>query len=138
MSVEGIPQRDVLVTFTRHYASYNAGESAYFTPDEAQHLADLGVTAGPPPTEAPVNTAVPHVQQDGAVLTCTMGEWEGVPTAYAYQWQLDGAPIGTDAPTYAVTADDVGHTADCIVTATNAIGATAAPPSNGVTIEAAP
>ena len=67
-----------------------------------------------------------------------MGNWSGEPTAYAYQWQLDGTPIGTDAASYAVTPDDVGHTADCIVTASNAIGSTAAPPSNGVTIEAAP
>jgi hypothetical protein len=135
MSVEGIPERDQVVTFNQHFASYNAGESAAFTVEEAQRLADLGVTgAGPPPTDAPANVAVPHVSQAGAVLTCTMGEWDGTPTAYAYQWQLDGADVGTNDPTYDVLAPAVGHTATCIVTATNAIGSTAAPPSNAVVV----
>jgi hypothetical protein len=137
-AVESVAERDTVVTFATHFASYNAGESACFTPEEAQRLADLGVTdvggGGPPPTEAPVNIDVPHVTQAGAVLTCTMGNWSGTPTGYAYQWQLDGAPIGTDAATYTRDSADVGHTAACVVTATNAIGSTAAPPSNAVTI----
>jgi hypothetical protein len=135
MSVEGIPQRDVVVTFTQHFASYNAGESASFTADEAQRLADLGVTGdAPPPTSPPENTAVPAVTQAADILTCTMGEWTGSPTAYAYQWAIDGGPVGTDAPTYDRQLPDIGTTATCVVTATNAAGSTAAPPSVGVVV----
>jgi len=132
VSVEGIPPRDQLVTFTAQFLSYFPGESAFFTPDEAQALADQGVTA--PPPAPPVNVTVPHVSQAGNILTCTMGTWEGEPTGYAYQWQLDGVNAGTNANTYTVQAPDVGLTATCTVTATNAIGSTTAPPSNGVVV----
>jgi hypothetical protein len=131
VSVEGIPQREEVVTFTKQYASYFPGESACFTPEEAQRLADLGVIS---PPAAPVNVTVPHVTQAGAVLSCTMGTWEGEPTGYAYQWQLDGVAVGTNAATYGVQPGDVGQTATCIVTASNAIGSTTAPPSNGVIV----
>jgi hypothetical protein len=134
MSVEGIPERDQVVTFTRHHLSYNAGESAYFTADEAAALAEQGVIDTGPPTDPPANTVVPNVSQAGDVLTCTMGEWTNKPTAYAYQWQLDGVDVGTDAATYTVNAGDVGQTATCVVTATNDIGSAAAPPSNAVVV----
>jgi hypothetical protein len=42
---------------------------------------------------------------------------------------VDGAVVGTDAATHTVTAADTGKAASCIVTATNAHGSTAAPPS---------
>jgi hypothetical protein len=83
---------------------------------------------------APTNTAVPYVSQDGNVLHCTTGEWSHDPTSYAYQWQLDGADKGTNSPDYTRAAGDVGKTATCVVTASNAQGSTAAPPSNGVVI----
>jgi hypothetical protein len=136
MSVEGIPQREVVVTFNRQYASYYAGESAAFTEDEAARLVELGVVGELPPavTSPPVNVDVPYVSQDGEELNCTMGNWEGTPTGYAYQWQRDGEDIGTDAASYTVTPDDPGHTLTCVVTATNAAGSTTAPPSNGVEI----
>lgn len=132
----GAQPRDTVVTFTRHHLSYNAGESAAFTADEAAALTELGVIDTGPPTEAPVNVAVPAIAQEGDVLGCTMGEWDNKPTTYAYQWQMDGADVGTDADRFTVTADDVGHTATCIVTATNDLGSTTAPPSNGVVVEA--
>lgn len=129
------PARDQIVTFNTQYLSYNAGESAAFTADEAARLAELGVTGDAPPTEgAPVNTAIPHVQQAADVLSCTMGEWEGTPTAYAYAWALDAAPVGTDSATHTVTAADAGKSATCVVTATNATGSTAAPPSVAVVV----
>lgn len=134
MAVEGIPPRDVLVTFTAQFASYFPGEAAYFTPEEAQSLADLGVADVEPPSSPPVNVTVPHVTQTASVLDCTMGTWDGEPTAYAYQWQLDGADAGTNSPSYVVQAGDVGTTATCIVTATNDAGSTAAPPSNGLVV----
>jgi len=88
---------------------------------------------GETPT-APVNTAVPLVTQSGTTLSCTMGIWEGEPTSYSYAWQINGSAVGTDQATYEVQAGDVGGTATCTVTATNAAGSTAAPVSNSVTV----
>jgi hypothetical protein len=131
-SVSGIPPRDSPVTFAKQYASYFPGEVAAFTADEELVLAGLGVLA--PPPVAPTNVDVPAVTQVGAVLHCTLGNWTGEPTSYAFQWKLNAANAGTNANTYTVTAPDVGKTATCVVTATNAHGATAAPPSNGVVV----
>jgi hypothetical protein len=131
----GTPMRDTVVTFTTQHLSYNEGETAAFTPEEAQALIDAGaVVAGDASTSAPINVDVPHVSQAGDVLTCTMGNWIGSPTAYAYAWKGDGADIGTDANAYTVTPGDAGTTIACVVTATNANGSTAAPASNGVAI----
>ena len=99
-----------------------------------------GNEATPPPPEggggatAPANTTVPAVTQTGTTLTCTQGEWSGEPTSYSYAWKLDDAAAGSDAATYDVQAGDVGKAATCTVTATNAAGSAAAPPSNGVVI----
>jgi hypothetical protein len=86
-----------------------------------------------PPGQAPVNTAVPAVTQTGSTLNCTMGEWTGEPTSYAYAWQIDGVSAGTNSSSYDATSD-VGKTATCTVTATNAAGSTAAPPSTGLVV----
>ena len=83
---------------------------------------------------APTNTAVPAVTQSGTTLTCTQGEWTGEPTSYSYAWQVAGNAAGTDAATYDVQAGDVGQTATCTVTATNAAGSATAPPSVGVVV----
>jgi hypothetical protein len=85
-------------------------------------------------TAAPVNVDVPYVTQVGATLTCTMGNWTGSPTAYAYDWHMDGVTNGATGAVYTVQPDDSGHDLACVVTATNAIGSTAAPMSNAVTI----
>ena len=98
---------------------------------------DVASGAEPPPIiEAgpPTNVDVPYVNQDGDTLACTMGNWTGEPTSYAYQWQLDGSDAGTDSDTLVATSGDIGKTARCVVTATNDLGSTAAPPSNGVVI----
>jgi hypothetical protein len=95
----------------------------------------------PAPTAPPVNVDVPEVSQSGDTLNCTMGNWEGMqaePHSYAYAWQLDGTDIPGSGATLPVVAADAGSTATCIVTATNAIGSTAAPPSNGVVVAAPP
>ena len=133
-SVEGIPPRDQIVTFNQQYASYYAGETAAFTPEEVARLTELGVIGDLPATEAPVNVDVPHVSQLDDVLSCTMGNWSGTPTAYAYAWKLDDVAAGADSASYTVTVDDAGKTATCVVTATNAIGSTAAPPSNALVV----
>jgi hypothetical protein len=83
---------------------------------------------------APVNVDVPYVSQTGATLFCTMGNWSGEPTSYAYAWDMDGVAAGGTDPTYAVQSGDVGKSATCAVTATNAQGSTAAPMSNAVTV----
>jgi hypothetical protein len=88
------------------------------------------------PTAPPVNVDVPYVTQTGDMLSCTMGIWDGEPTGYAYQWTIDGVAVGTDASTHTVVAGDAGKTAACVVSATNALGTTAAPPSNGVVVTA--
>jgi hypothetical protein len=96
-------------------------------------ITELSDIPGAPPTSAPVNVDVPFASQTGGTLNCTMGNWQHVPTSYAYAWTIDGAAAGTAAD-YAVQAGDVGKSATCIVTATNAVGSTAAPPSNPVTV----
>ncbi|WP_354702426.1 hypothetical protein DSM112329_02785 [Paraconexibacter sp. AEG42_29] len=84
--------------------------------------------------QTPVNSVPPAITgtpSPNNTLACSTGTWSDDPTAYAYQWQLDGAPIsGATAATYAVAAGDAGHTVTCSVTATNATGsgqATSAP-----------
>jgi len=89
------------------------------------------------PLAPPQNKDVPYVGGTatvGGTLNCTMGNWTGEPTGYAYRWQSDGADVGTGSADYVVAATDAGHVVVCIVTATNAHGSTAAPPSNAVTI----
>ena len=83
---------------------------------------------------APANTTVPAVTQAGTTLTCTQGEWSGEPTSYSYAWKLDDAAAGSDAATYEALPEDVGKSATCTVTATNAAGSAAAPPSAGVVV----
>jgi hypothetical protein len=83
---------------------------------------------------APTVVDVPMVSQSGTTLNCTMGNWTGEPTSYSYAWQINGSTVGTDQATYEVQASDVGGTATCTVTATNAAGSTAAPVSNSVTV----
>jgi hypothetical protein len=83
---------------------------------------------------APANTTVPQVTQSGQTLNCTQGEWSGEPTSYSYAWQVNSVGVGTDAATYDVQPADVGQSATCTVTATNAAGSAAAPPSVGVVV----
>jgi hypothetical protein len=83
-----------------------------------------------PPVTAPINTNVPYVSQDGDILTCTMGTWTGEPTAYVYQWAIDGTAVGDGTEIYTAVIADVGKTATCVVSATNDLGTTESPPSN--------
>jgi hypothetical protein len=89
--------------------------------------------AGPP-----VNRDVPYASGTGAVgstLNCTMGNWYGEPSSYAYRWLSDGSPaLNGESANYVVVTGDQGHTFTCVVTATNANGSTAAPPSNPVVV----
>jgi hypothetical protein len=106
---------------------------------ELPHITDTD----PPPlhpdtiTGPPAVIDVPHLSQEGATLSCTMGNWTNLPTSYAYQFQLNGEDVGANAATYDVDlAADEGKTAVCIVTATNGLGSSEAPPSNEVVVTA--
>jgi hypothetical protein len=91
-----------------------------------------GVQVSPPSVvDVPQATGTGVV---GSTLNCTMGNWNGEPTSYAYQWNGTGQP--SDAADYTVAADDVGQSLSCVVTATNTVGSTAAPPSNAITAAA--
>jgi hypothetical protein len=89
---------------------------------------------------APVNVDVPYVSGAGSVgeiLNCTVGNWHGEPTEYAYAWKASGAAVGANDANYTVTAADAGKSVACTVTATNDKGSTIAPPSNAVLVMAA-
>ena len=94
-------------------------------------VASLTASAAPP-----VNVDVPFVSQEGATLTCTMGNWNGEPTEYAYAWMADGVANEATGATYTVKSEDAGKSLACVVTATNAMGSTTAPMSNAVAIPA--
>jgi hypothetical protein len=72
--------------------------------------------------------------QVGQILNCTMGNWNGEPTSYAYQWQSDGAGVGDGSSAYTVVASDSGKSIVCVVTATNVAGSGTAPPSNALVV----
>jgi hypothetical protein len=95
---------------------------------------NVAVLVATPPLMAPLNRTAPYVFQDGDTLTCAMGTWTGEPTAYSYEWTLDGAPAGDDSDVLTVTTAEVGQVAVCVVTATNDTGTTEGPPSNEVTV----
>jgi hypothetical protein len=115
------------------------------TPEEIEHYSDPLNTNGyeiglgnaapePPPQAPPVNRDVPYAEQRGATLNCTMGNWDNVPDSYAYDWHKDGVSTGIVSSDYPVQAGDAGHSFTCVVTATNALGSTTAPPSNAVVV----
>jgi hypothetical protein len=59
----------------------------------------------------------------GAIVTCTMGNWEGEPDAYAYQWLRGGTDIvGGTANLYTVTPEDAGSELACKVVVSNPYG----------------
>lgn len=95
---------------------------------------DVVELIGAPPVLPPANLDAPYVQQEGDVLTSTMGNWTGQPTSYAYQWQLDGVDVGADVGSYTIVPDDVGKSATCTVSGTNAEGTTVGRPSNPVIV----
>ena len=104
------------------------------------HQMGLVFIAGALPA-APVVVDTPAVYPDpakpGDMLTCTMGNWQGVPLEYEYCWKSDADPaevLGYGA-NYAVLAEDAGHAITCTVLARNAGGETEVT-SNPVTVAA--
>jgi hypothetical protein len=117
------------------------------TPDQHMMVSAAGM-AGKYPEFEPPEPAVtappevvdtPYVSGDGVVgatLTCTMGNWNNTPSSYAYQWKSGATDVGTGTASYVVADSDNGNNITCVVTATNALGSTEAPPSNPVTVGA--
>jgi hypothetical protein len=124
-----VVQRSLVITSNSFYSTGTAPPGGGTAPPEV------------PPTEPPVNRDVPYVSGSGAVgsaLSCTMGNWDNMGTgtvSYAYQWQSGGNPVGDGSASYTPVAGDSGMDVTCVVTATNEVGSTAAPPSNAVRIE---
>lgn len=98
-----------------------AGAVTYFTDNPV----DL---AAPPVAPAfgvpPQNIDAPYVVQEGDTISCTVGNWDGEPTSYDYQWRQNGDNIGnaTGGVYTIVIPDDVDQTIDCALTANNAFG----------------
>lgn len=86
-----------------------------------------------PPTTAPINLTSPSISgtaQVGETLSVTNGTWDDGGEAisgYTYQWLADDVNIsGATSSTYELTSNELGAVITCTVTATNAIGSTAA------------
>jgi hypothetical protein len=133
MPVEGRDDEVVVVTVTKPFASYNENETVAFLPEYAQELEAQGFVVIGGSAGGPLNVELPYVSQTGTTLNCTMGIWTGDPDTYAYQWNVDGANVGSGGNSHNVTLDDVGKPATCAVTAGNEAG-TATATSNAVVI----
>lgn len=125
----------------RHADLFNADDLSVINASVVE-LQAYEILLATPPANAPVNVDVPYLSQTADVLSCTMGNWEGEPKSYSYQWNFDGNDVGADVgagaggdpATYSVTTVDAGKVVICTVTATNDYGSTIAPPSNEVTV----
>jgi hypothetical protein len=78
----------------------------------------------------------PEMAAVGDTLSCTMGNWNGEPTEYAYQWLSNGMDTTATGASYSIPPGDDGHVITCVVTATNGAGSASASPSNAVTVTA--
>jgi len=75
----------------------------------------------------------------GGTLTSTTGTWTQSPTSYAYQWQRNGIDrAGQITNTYVLLEADQDQSIRCMVTATNAAGASTPAASNVLTGNFAP
>ena len=104
----------------RHVEVFNADELSVLHYAVAELQAYEGLTD----VSLPVVIDVPYAEQQGAALTCTMGNWDGQPDQYEYQWRLNGIDMPGEGNTLPVTTADAGKTAICVVTASNATGST--------------
>ena len=101
------------------------GWGAIYAVSDAGLTDIIGLTATPP-----VNTVAPVISGSttvGSVLTSTDGTWTNSPTSFAYQWYRGLAQIfGETLNTYTLVSADLAQNITCQVTATNAVGSTAA------------
>ena len=107
----------------------NAGGSASASSAETSLVEAL-----PPPP--PVNVTPPDVEGlsvEGQTLTASTGTWTGSPGSFSYQWRrCDALGLscesigGATSSTLGLSAADVGHTLQVLVTAENAGGVSVA------------
>ena len=100
-------------------------------------------TGGGGPTTAPVNSAAPVASGTAIIasaLSCSTGTWTQPPiTSYAYQWKRGASNIaGATSSAYTTVSADGGQSLTCVVTATNAIGASLPATSNALAILGVP
>ena len=93
-----------------------------------------GVLSPPGNIDVPYASANASPPVVGTVCSVTLGNWAGTPSSYTYAWYRNGVVIsGATAASYTLVAADIGgKQITAIVTATNATGSTAAPPSNAI------
>lgn len=108
----------------------------------ARHAAALPAARANVPAGPPASTAPPQIlgtPAEGQPLQVSTGSWSNFPSAFAYQWTLDGAAIaGADGAAHSPGPEEVGGLLGCRVTASNARGAATAAAAGGGTVAAAP
>ncbi len=79
------------MTFSTHFASYNAGETAAFTTTKRRGspISASSAKAGRSRHRAG-QYRHPRRHPGGGRADCTTGTWTGTPTGYAYAWAIDG------------------------------------------------
>lgn len=105
----------------------------------AQHDVHVSGAAPAPPAAVakPANDAKPRVKRAGRKLVCKPGGWRNAPTAYAYQWLVDGKARG-DGRRLAVTRRVRGHKVRCRVTASAFEGGATTALSRAIRVSRAP
>ena len=102
--------------------------------DEMAHIIDSDL----PPVDPPTVMDAPFINQTGtgvgSTLACTLGNWNGEPTSRVYQWKRGATTVGTNSPSYTITAPDIDQLFVCNMTATNAIGTSAPVQSNQILV----
>jgi virginiamycin B lyase len=102
----------------------------WFTEFNANKVGEVALSQQPVSITPPVIS--PSTATVGQTVSCSTGTWTNSPTAYTYQWQLDGhALAGETGSAHVIGSAEAGHQLTCQVTATNnALGsgtATSAP-----------
>lgn len=124
-------------TAIRSARNYVMNRTPHHLQDEMAHIIDSDL----PPVDPPTVIDAPFINQTGtgvgSTLACTLGNWNGEPTSRVYQWKRggqSGTVVGTNSPSYTITAPDVGQLFVCNMTATNAIGTSAPVQSNQILV----
>jgi hypothetical protein len=111
----GTTELQVFLQFTRYTGADDDGSAD----NVSVSLTDTSI-------QSPTNTAPPVISGQatvGQTVSCSTGTWNNNPTAFAYQWQLDGQPLtGETGSTHVIGSGEAGHQLTCNVTASNAGG----------------
>ena len=121
----------------RNENAYTSGPTNPFRGVHHRQPGNIDLRDPPKPIPSPpANVALPTISgtaEAGQTLSASTGSWSESPSAYAYQWQRCDAQGGNCSAIPLATAQsctvgqaDVGSTLRGSVTATNAVGASAA------------